>query len=222
MKRIFAIVLGILLIAAGGHAADKKMELTGEGDRINYSVGYQLGGDFQKQGLSLNPEALLQGIRDAISRAEPLLSQAQMSATLTDLKKKVVADQRRSSHEADARFLSENAKKPGMTTLASGVQYRVLKEGAGKQPKPGDSVTLRHRFGRADQWEAMSSLPQTEPKTYPLRKALPGLQEALSLMKEGAVWQVVLPPGPALGTQGEALESAGVLVYELELISVQP
>ena len=85
-----------------------------------------------------------------------------------------------------------------------------------------DDVTIKYRVNRIDGREIATGYPDAALRTYPLKKAIPGLKEVLLLMREGAVWQVVLPPGPALGSRGEALEGTGVLVYELELVSVQP
>jgi len=220
MNRIATACLGILLMSGAALAADK-MELKSDADQISYSVGYQVGGDFQRQGWKLNPEVLLQGIRDAVDRAEPRMTQAQMNTILVGLKKRLTADQHRLAKEADAAFLTENAKKEGVVVLPNGVQYRVIRNGSGRQPSLEDSVTIRYRFARADQLSALAAGPDSGPKTYALKKALPGLRDALQLMKEGSIWQIVLPPGPAMGVQGEALETAGVLVYELELISVQ-
>jgi FKBP-type peptidyl-prolyl cis-trans isomerase FklB len=220
MKKALMGYLCIMLIP-GVCLAEGKVELKNETDRINYSIGYQIGGDFQRQGWELHPEMLTQGIRDAIERADPLISPEQMNATLSNLKKKLVADQRGPSKQADAVFLKENERKEGVVVLPSGVQYKVVKDGNGKHPALNDSVTIRYRVSRIDGQAISTDYPDSKPKTYPLKKALPGLQEVLQLMKEGSVWQIVLPPGPALGTRGEALENAGVLVYQLELVSVQ-
>lgn len=221
MKKISIICLGIILMSGVCLAAEKP-ELKDETDKINYSVGYQIGGDFQRQGLKLKSEILTQGILDAINNADPLISHKQMNATLVNLKKKLVADQNVATKQADAAFLAENAKRDGVVVLPSGVQYKVIKEGTGKQPTLQDSVTIQYRVGRVGGQKIATDYPNSEPKTYPLKKALPGLQEVLQRMKEGSVWQVVLPPGPARGTRGEVGENIGTLIYELELVSVQP
>lgn len=221
MKKVWAGCLGVILVSGVCLAADK-VELKDETDSLNYSIGYQIGGDFQKQGWKIKPEALNQGIRDAMDRNAPLMSPEQMNAVLVNMKKKLVADQKQTARKADADFLAENPKREGVVVLPSGVQYKVIKDGTGKRPTLSDSVTIRYRIGRAGGQELAASHPTSEPKTYPLNKALPGLQEALQLMKEGSIWQIVLPPGPALGVQGEAMENMGVLVYELELMSVLP
>ncbi len=220
VKSILCGCLGIIFLSNIGLAADKR-ELN-ETKKINYSVGYQIGGDFRRQGWELDAELLVLGIRDALGQAEPLLPPEQMNATLANLKKKIVVEQRETARLADAAFLAANAGKAGVVILPGGVQYKVIKQGAGKQPTLKDSVTIRYRVSRVNGREIATGYPDSGPKTYPLQKALPGLQKVLPLMAEGALWQIVLPPGPALGTRGEALENAGVLIYELELVSVEP
>jgi FKBP-type peptidyl-prolyl cis-trans isomerase FklB len=221
MKKVFIGCLGLILMSGIGFAADRA-EPKDEMERINYSIGYQIGGDFQRQGWKLDSEMLTQGIRDAVERADPLMPPGEMSRLLVGMKKKLLADEQMMARQSDAVFLGDNAKKEGVVILPSGVQYRVIKEGTGKKPMMEDSVTIRYRVGRVDGKEVVTGSASSEPKTYPLKKALPGLQETLQMMKEGSVWQIVLPPGPALGVRGEAMERAGVFVYELELISVQP
>ncbi|GEM_PF-2306742 len=220
MKKYLVICLGILFLIPGVSLAGEKIELQNEMDRINYSIGYQMGGDFQRQGWKFNSEIMNRGILDALHHTEPLMPAAQMNATLVSMKKKLVADQQSKMKEADREFLEANAKKEGVVVLPSGVQYKVLREGSGKKPDIEDNVTIRSRASRVNELETASDYSSIKPKTYPMKKALPGLQEALQLMKEGSVWQIVLTPGPAMGVRGESLEKAGVLVYELELLSV--
>jgi FKBP-type peptidyl-prolyl cis-trans isomerase FklB len=133
-----------------------------------------------------------------------------------------VTHQQVTAKQADAAFLAENAKKEGVITLPSGVQYKVLREGIGRKPILKDNVTIKYRVSRVDGKEISTGYADTKPKTYPLEKALPGLQEVLQLMKEGSICRIILPPGRAPAGRGEALENAGVLIYEMELVSVQP
>ncbi len=214
-------ILGIVLIAGICTAAEEAKPAT-DAEKISYSIGYQVGGDFRRQGWKIDAAMLTQGVLDAANNTAPRIPPAQMNAVLSNLKKKLMADQRVTAKQVEESFLAANAKKEGVVVLPDGVQYKVIKDGAGKQPTMKDDVTIKYRVGRIDGQEIATGYPDAAPRTYPLKKALPGLKEVLLLMKEGAVWQVVLPPGPALGSRGEALENAGVLVYELELVSVQP
>lgn len=121
------------------------------------------------------------------------------------------------------RFSKKTQKKEGVVVLPSGVQYMVIKDGTGRQPTLNDNVTIRYRLSRVTDPDMSLGTPDSPAKTYPLQKTLPGLREVLQLMKEGSVWQVILPPGrTTMGSPGEALERGSVLVYQLELMSVEP
>lgn len=224
-----ALVTGFigLLLLPGLCLAAGKTALKNDTERINYSVGHQIGGDFKSQGVELDADALVQGIQDALENKEPLLSPEQMNTTLVKLKKKILADQqgldRRAAADnrrAGSSFLEENAKRKGVTVLPSGVQYKILKKGSGKKPTLKDDVTVHYRITRVDGKEIGSTYTGGKPRTYPVAKAIPGLQEILPLMAEGAKWQIVLPTGAASGGR-DPLDDMGVLIYELELISVK-
>lgn len=220
--KIISVICFIIFVVQGMCFAAGKADIKDEADRINYSIGYQIGGDFQQQKWEVRPEILIRGIKDAVGKNNPLLSSKEMNATLVNMKKKLVADQREMDKQTDEKFLAENARKEGVVVLPSGAQYKVLKEGTGKQPSLSDNVSIRYKVRRATEKEPATGYAITEPKTYPLKKALPGLQEVLQLMKEGAVYQIVLPPGSAAGKRAEAIENMPVLVYELELLKVNP
>lgn len=221
MKNILIGFLGLLLLPGICPAADKK-ELTNETERINYSVGYQIGGDFKSQGVELDPDALVQGIHDALKQNKPLLPQEQMNATLMNLKRKIMSDQKLAAVEnrkASAAFLAENARQKEVTVLLSGVQYKILKAGSGKMPTLKDTVKIHYRVTGVDGKEIGNTYVGGKPRTSPLAKAIPGLQEVLLLMAEGAKWQVVLPAGASGGR--DPLDDRGALIYELELVSVK-
>jgi len=225
MKKVlagfFGMVLAFVMTADIGRAADKVQAMT-DVEKISYSIGYQVGGDFRRHDWKIDAEMLTQGVLDAAANAAPRIPPAQMNAVLSNLKKKLVADQRVTAKQVEESFLAANAKKEGVVVLPDGVQYKVIKGGDGNQPTMKDDVTVKYRVNRIDGREIATGYPDAALRTYPLKKAIPGLKEVLLLMREGDVWQVVLPPGPALGSRGEALEGTGVLVYELELVSVQP
>jgi FKBP-type peptidyl-prolyl cis-trans isomerase FklB len=226
MKQWIIGIVGLILLC-GVCAGEDKPVLKDEKDRINYSVGYQIGGDFQRQGVELNPEMLVQGIRDALGEIQPLMTEEEMRTTLVDLKKKIVTEEEKQRkarvekfREEGRKFLVENAGKEGVVTLPSGLQYKVLQEGTGKKPTLKDTVTVNYRGTKVDGTDFDSSYKDGKPATFPLSNVIPGWQEALPMMKEGARWKLFLPPKLAFGDKGP-LEDQTV-VYEIELISVLP
>lgn len=225
MKHWMLGMLGLTLLGSVCAAAERPI-LQNDTDRINYSVGFQIGGDFQRQGVELNPELLVQGIRDALEQQQPLMTEAQMRQTLVELKKKIVAEEeqlrkaRGEKHRAEGRkFLAENAKQAGVVTLPSGLQYKVLKEGAGRKPTLQDTVSVNYRGTKLDGIEFDSSSREGKPATFALSNVIPGWQEALPMMQEGAKWQLFLPAKLAFGDKGP-LEDQTV-IFEIELLKIE-
>jgi FKBP-type peptidyl-prolyl cis-trans isomerase FklB len=220
-------LMTLLLTSTGGLAAEAPV-LKDDAARINYSVGYQIGGDFKKQNVPLDRDALVRGLEDALAEtASPLLSPEEMRATLVDLKKRIVAEQDRQNMAAVEKyrgegreFLAANARKAGVVTLPSGLQYKILTEGGGRQPTLEDTVTVNYRGTQLDGREFDSSYRDGKPATFPLTSVIPGWREALPLMKEGAKWQLFIPADLAFGERGPLADRT--VIYELELLAVKP
>jgi FKBP-type peptidyl-prolyl cis-trans isomerase FklB len=226
MKQLLVGILGVTLLG-GVCAAEDKPVLKDEKDRANYSVGYQIGDDFRRQGVELDPEVLVRGIRDALGGTQPLLTEEEMRRTLVDLKRKIVAEEEKQQkgrvekfREEGKKFLAENAKKEGVVSLPSGLQYIVLQEGRGRKPTLKDTVTVNYRGTRIDGTEFDSSDRDGEPATFPLGSVIPGWKEALPMMKEGAKWKLFLPPKLAFGDKGPLKDQT--VIYDIDLISVLP
>jgi len=161
---------------------------------------------------------------------EELFGQSILIAGLADQtqpKKKTPADQqttvrqrRTDFHGPDQAFIDQNAKKPGVVVLPSGLQYRIIKEGNGRQPTLKDRVTIHYRGTLVNGHEISSSYRHGKAETYNLEKVFPGLREGLLRMKEGARWQLVIPYDLTFSREG-FLEDR-VLIYDVELIQVLP
>ena len=223
IKRFLLPVLGGSLLMTMG-VADDQPQLD-EADRISYSVGYQMGGDFKKQGVELHPKALTQGLEDALSGSEASMTAEDMQTALSSLKKKILAQTRmeqaekaKNYREEGRIFLAENAGREGVKTTDSGLQYKVVKAGTGKTPTASDSVTVHYRGTMIDGKEFDSSHRKGEPVTFRVDEVIPGWTEALQLMKEGGKWQLYIPPDLAFH-RGGPLEHRTIL-FDVELISV--
>jgi FKBP-type peptidyl-prolyl cis-trans isomerase FklB len=205
--------------------AAEEFDLENETTRINYSLGYQIGGDFKRQGLALDAEAVVQGIEDALAGGEPLIPQPEMHQILVDLKRRIAAEQRARSTEAELhmlaegrKFMAENAKKPGVVTSDSGLQYRILELGSGRHPVPSDVVTCRYRGTLIDGHEFDSS--GDEPTQFRLDGVIKGWTEGLQLIGPGGKIQLFVPPDLAYGDRGPLAHRT--LIFDAELISAQP
>ena len=229
MRVFLAVGVGLSLLFAQASAADEP-DLEDEKQKLSYSVGYQVGGDFRRQGLEIDPELVVKGVLDAQGEGEFLMTPEEMRQALTELKRQAAAaaEQQR---EAQARknraegeaFLAENAEKPGVTTLPSGLQYQVLAEGEGEPPAATDSVTVHYRGTLIDGTEFDSSYARGEPASFPLDRVIRGWTEGLQLMRPGAKYRLFVPAALAHGERGGGAKIGpnSALVFEVELLSVQ-
>jgi FKBP-type peptidyl-prolyl cis-trans isomerase FklB len=228
MKYILAAILCIGFLCTVCFA-DEKPELKDLKDKESYSLGYQFGQNMKAQGVEINLEVYTSGIRDAHGGNKPLLSQEEIQKTISDLQKRVMAAQQKELKEksdknlAEAKvFLEENKKKEGVKTLPSGLQYKILAEGSGKTPKATDEVTVNYKGSLPDGTEFDSSFKRGAPATFRVDKIIRGWTEALQLMKEGARWQLFIPPELGYGERGAGpVPPNSVLIFEVELVSVK-
>jgi FKBP-type peptidyl-prolyl cis-trans isomerase FklB len=220
----------VLFMASGCTASEKKPELNSLKDKISYGIGLNIGKDFKEQDIDVDVNLLARGIRDSLTGAEAALSEEQMREAFEAFQQELAAKQEAKSKAATEKnlqdgeaFMAENAKKEGVVTLPSGLQYKVIEEGSGKTPSAADTVTVNYRGTLIDGSEFDSSYKRGEPATFPVGGVIPGWTEALQLMKEGAKWQLVIPPGLAYGERGAmpVIGPNSTLVFEVELIKVQ-
>ena len=200
-----------------------------EKDRVNYSLGYQIGGDLKRQAVELQSELIVKGIQDAISGTKPLMTPQEMRTVLVELKKRIEKTERekllhdsvKNLAEGEA-FLTENAKKEGVQVLPSGLQYRVVREGTGVSPKAVDTVTVNYRGMYIEGTEFDSSFKRNSPASFKVNRVIGGWTEALQLMKEGAKWELYIPAKLAYGERGAGIgiPPNSALIFEVELISV--
>lgn len=220
-------LIGVALVAAQAgvlHAAEG-LNLTDETARVGYSLGYQIGGDFKRQGVEMNGEAILKGMQDALSGAEPKMKPEEMQSTLTELKQKIVADQKKRTAEQELKlaeeskkFLEENAKQQGVVTTESGLQYQIIEAGTGKAPTATDKVTVNYRGTLVDGKEFDSSYKRGKPATFQLDAVIKGWTEGLQLIKEGGKIKLVVPSQLAYGDRGPLAHRT--LIFDVELVSV--
>jgi len=228
---VLAALAGLILVVAGGcTAGEKKIELKDLRDKVSYSIGMNIGQDFKRQGIDLDPDLIAQAIKDVTKGSPLLLTEEQVKEAITTYQKelevkmeaKAKADLEK-NQTAGAAFLAENGKKEGVVTLPSGLQYKVLTPGKGKKPSAADTVSVHYRGTLIDGTEFDSSFKRNEPATFPVSGVIPGWTEALQLMEEGAKWQLVIPAALAYGERGagQQIGPNSTLVFEVELIKVQ-
>lgn len=220
MFRLLILTTLMPLLLSPNIFADEKSGMDAM-DKINYSVGHQIGRDFINQDVQMRPDMLLQGIEDAVTSTAPKMKKGEMRQVLLDLKKMVLAEEkaRKENYRGEGRaFLAANAEKSGVITLPSGLQYKVLKQGDGISPTLDDQVTVNYVGTRLDGTEFDSSARQDGPVSFPVKTVIKGWTEALQLMHEGDKWQLFIPADLAYGEKGPLADQT--VIFEVELIAV--
>ena len=186
----------------------------------SYSLGVMFGSQLKNSALTneqVNSTQLAQGIHDALAgKAE--LGEADQQNIM-----KLANAAGDAGHQAAAKFLAENGKKPGVVTTKSGLQYKVITPGSGNPPNPTDEVTVNYRGTLLNGTEFDSSEKHGGPAKFPLNKVIPGWTEGVGLMKPGAKYQLWIPPQLAYDMHSPpGIPPGSLLVFDVELLSAKP
>ena len=234
MKHLLMSALCLALLAAPVLSAEKKAELKTQKDRVSYLLGTDMGrkmkAELERQSVEVDPQVLVRGILDAFAGGTMLMTDAELQELRTALQNEMAAKNaeraknlaEKNKKEGDA-FLAENKKKEGVKVTASGLQYKVVKEGTGRSPKATDKVTVHYRGTLIDGTEFDSSYKRGEPVTFALNQVIKGWTEGIPLMKEGGKCTFAIPSELAYGergTPGGPIGPNAVLIFEVELLSV--
>lgn len=225
MKRLI-VILSASLLALPLFGQDKSPQLKDQKDKVSYSIGMQIGFNLGRQKVDINPDVLAAGIKDAIA-GKPQLTSDQVKDIMAQFEKDMEQKQKEVGEKnktEGAKYLEENKKKPGVKTTASGLQYKVIKEGTGVQPKATDMVTVNYRGTLIDGTEFDSSYKRGQPATFPVNGVIKGWTEALQLMKQGSKFQLFIPSNLAYGERamGPDIGANSTLIFEVELQDVKP
>jgi FKBP-type peptidyl-prolyl cis-trans isomerase FklB len=229
MKTSFIIAAASVAFASLAPAA--QTELKDQKDKVSYSIGLDIGTTLKRQLIDVNAELLSKGIQDGLSGNKALLTDEQVKETMAAFQKDMMAKQaaaKKVAGEKNAaegkKFLAENKTKEGVKTTASGVQYKVLKEGTGPIPKATDTVKVNYRGTTIDGTEFDSSYKRGQPASFPVNRVIKGWTEALQLMKVGSKYQLVIPADLAYGERGAGSDIGpnATLLFDVELLEIVP
>ena len=225
---VFACALATLPAQALAKKAD---ELKSEKDKVSYILGHQIGNNFKKNGVEIDTKIFMSAAQEALDGKKSTISQEETQKVMTAYQKTVQEKVAKKNVELGAKntkegktFLDANTKKPGVTTLASGLQYKVLTEGKGAMPKASDTVKVHYRGTLLDGTEFDSSYARKEPAEFQVGGVIKGWTEGLQLMKTGAKWQLFIPAELAYGATGAGQDIGpnATLIFEVELLEVKP
>jgi len=226
MKSLFRGALIASLLATPALANEPSTDL----EKLSYSLGIILGERIQNDFGDLDPNFVLEGLKDSKDPNSWKLDRPAINQAVQDAQTRIRAQQEQQVEamaEANLKsgeaFLAENAKKDGVTVTASGLQYRVITEGAGDAPKATDRVKV-HYEGRLISGDIFdSSIARGEPVSFPLNGVIPGWSEGVQLMKVGSKFEFTIPSALAYGPSGTGpIPPNSVLVFDVELLEINP
>jgi FKBP-type peptidyl-prolyl cis-trans isomerase FklB len=227
MRWILAIAMTVLPALV---CAQNAPPLKTEKDKLSYALGMDLGAQLKGRSVDIDPAVFARGLSDALSGSKTALTEDEAKALITELQLAQAAKQTALAQAVGAKnkaagdaFMAANKAKPGVVTLPSGLQYKILTPGTGKTPKITDTVVCHSRGARIDGKEFQSTYKQGAPATFPVATVIKGWIEVLQLMPVGSKWQVCIPPNLAYGERGSGtdIEPNATLIFELELIAIK-
>lgn len=199
-------------------------------DKVSYALGLGIGRQLSQMGAdNLDIDDFAKAIKDILAGKKPVIDDAEAQTLVKDFFEKQEAKQRaaaaekfKETKEKGEAYLAENAKKEGVVTLPSGLQYQVIKEGNGRRPKATDKVKCHYEGMLVDGTLFDSSIQRGEPATFPLNGVIKGWTEGLQLMQEGAKYRFFIPYHLGYGENGAgaSIPPFAALVFDVELIEV--
>ena len=199
-------------------------------DKASYAIGLNIGKGMHKDAVDVDPNILLQGLKDGLAGGKVLMTDDEIKAVLTVLQnhiRKMQDDQMqeagvKNKKEGDA-FLAANKAKEGVVSLPDGLEYKILTAGTGPKPAATDSVVCNYRGTLIDGTEFDSSYKRGQPATFGVSQVIKGWTEALQLMPVGSKWQLFIPGEMAYGARGSGagIGPNATLIFEVELLSIQ-
>ena len=219
----FIATIGMLASIPTLVVAADNADLKTDAEKNGYSVGYDVGRSIKRQIMGVDADSIARGLKDGVNGAAPALPDSEMQqrfATVRQESAQKILEKNKQDGEA---YLAKNKGAKGVKTTASGLQYKVITAGKGKQPTADDTVTVNYRGTLIDGTEFDSSYKHNQPATFPVKGVIPGWTEALQLMKEGSKWMLVIPSSLAYAERGAGnmIGPNSTLIFEVELLSIK-
>ncbi len=195
-------------------------------DSASYALGVRIAQNLKSQGLSpLNSAAFQKGMADALQSKKPLIADELLDNCIGTYQQKISSEKSAVAKKEGQIFLAANAKRKGVITLPSGLQYEIMKAGPDTAVKPTLASTVKcHYHGTTiNGFVFESSVERGEPISFQVGNVIVGWQEALQLMSVGSKWKLFIPSELAYGDrqQGDKIAAGSTLVFEVELLGVE-
>ena len=228
LKHATAATLSLTFLATSVQAEDPKLE--SDRDKASYLIGRNIGETINRDGIKLNVENLVMGLREGLTGKDSKIPEADatkiMETFQAEMQKQAEAKAASASAEnlaAGTKFLADNKKREGVKVTKSGLQYEILSAGKGAKPTPLDTVTVHYHGTLIDGSVFDSSVDRQTPATFPVNGVIAGWTEALQLMEAGAKYKLFIPADLAYGKNGAGRDIGpnSTLIFEVELLSIK-
>lgn len=228
-RMCWALTLGLAVSALPVQSKSNQAVVSND-DKVSYGIGVDIGNNFKRLGLKLDLAVLAKGLNDAYVGKKLAMSEDELRTVMNAYRGEIIKKQTETlkvlgdaNQKAGDAFLAANAKKDGVVTLPSGLQYKIIKAGDGKKPLETDTIECNYRGTLIDGTEFDNSSRAGKSVKFSLGGVIPGWKEALKLMPVGSKWQLVIPPKLAYGAAGAGRDIGpnATLVFEVELLGIQ-
>ena len=225
MKNIFKILFLFSIFfyySCENSFTKKNVVLKDKTDTISYSLGVNIGEKIKAEGVEeINSEILIIALNQVLSEDSLLINKEQSNNILRKYFATLKTKKSKQTYIDGETFLKQNKNKKNVTTLESGLQYKIIKQGTGNIPDSTDMVTM-HFTGNLIDGTIFDNTFDKKPVTFPINKSIKGWQEAIVLMPVGSTWELFIPPELAYGKigSGDIIKPNTVLIYKIQLIEI--
>ncbi|MBI3194496.1 MAG: FKBP-type peptidyl-prolyl cis-trans isomerase [Ignavibacteriae bacterium] len=229
MKILWLACASLILMACQSNT-QQQVEIKSNKDSVSYSLGMDIGRNIKAQALDVDTKIIAQGLMDFFDSTKLLLKDEQAQQCLTTWRMALMQKQQAEAAvkgeeniKKGVEFLEENKKKEGVVTTASGLQYKVIKEGSGAKPTADKTVTVHYTGTLIDGTKFDSSVERGEPATFPLNGVIPGWTEGLQHMTVGSKYMLYIPAELGYGERGagQSVPPNATLIFEVELLEIK-
>lgn len=221
MKRKISLMLMMFIVAA--IISCKNADLSSDEAKFSYSIGYQIASNLKRQGLELDQKAFMQAFDDVLKDEKVKLNKMEMQQAMMNMRKKMMQAEMAKAKDSKegVEYLEKNKAQNGVKVTASGLQYKVIKEGKGVNPKATDKVKVHYKGTLINGKEFDSSYKRKKPTEFPLNGVIAGWTEGIQLMKVGSKYEFTIPSKLAYGPNARpGIPANSVLVFEVELLEI--
>ena len=228
-KRPLISICALFICSLAVSASAAELDLTNKEQRQSYAIGINFGENLKRQGIEIEPESFLVGVKDVLTGGKKKLTEAELTQVINELSQELrakqttqISEQGEENQAKGEAYLAKNKTKEGVKVTASGLQYKAIIMGDGPKPKLTDTVKVHYEGTLINGKEIDSSYKRQNPATFQLTGVIKGWTEVLQLMPVGSKFEVAIPGALAYGENAPpAIGPNQVLLFQIELLSIE-